>query len=166
MFKINSISAIIVVLFLMFTLSYAQPKRGYLIDKLDLTEKQLDEIQKLKDSHLKVMSDYRNELQKLAIDMRTEWRKSVPDKKKIESLIDKMNEIRNKMNKQRLNHWFEIYNLLDEKQKVKFKEFRENFFKDRFFDGPKFKREYFHRKRGFGQGLGPCGLGLGPWWDK
>lgn len=165
MFKVSIITTIFSVLFLMFTSSLAQPMRGYLIDKLDLTEKQLNDIQKLRDNHLKIMSDYRSELQKLAIDIRSEWRNPAPDKKKIESLMDKMNEIRNKMNKQRLNHWFEVYNLLDEKQKVKFKEFREDFFKDRFFGGPKFKREFFFRK-GFGLGLGPCGAGLGPWWDK
>lgn len=166
MFKGSLISTILSVLFLMFNSTFAQPMRGYLIDKLDLTEKQLNEIQKLRDSHLKFMSDYRNELQKLAIDIRSEWRNPSPDKKKIESLMDKMNEIRNKMNRQRLNHWFEVYNLLDEKQKIKFKEFREDFFKDRFFGGPKFKKESFFRKRGFGSGMCPCGLGLGPWWDK
>ncbi len=166
MFKVSAISTILVVFFLIFTSTFAQPMRGYLIDKLDLTEKQLNEIQKLRDSHLKVMSDYRSELQKLAIDIRSEWRNPAPDKKKIESLMDKMNEIRNKMNKQKLNHWFEIYNLLDEKQKIKFKEFRADFFKDRFFDGSKFRREFFFRKRGYGPGLGPCGAGLGPWWDK
>lgn len=145
---------------------FGQPYRGYLLDKLNLTDKQLSEFEKLRDEHLKKMSDFRNEIQKLAIDLRTEWRKSNPDKKKIDALTDKMSELRNKMQKQRLNHWFDVYNLLDEKQKEKFREFRSEFFKDGKFWGPKFRKDFPPRRPGFGRGLGPCGMGYGPWWDK
>ncbi len=87
-------------------------------------------------------------------------------KKKIEALTDKMSEIRSKMQKQRLNHWFDVYNLLDEKQKEKFREFRSEFFKDGKFWGPKFRKDFFPGRPRFGRGLGPCGMGYGPWWDK
>lgn len=144
---------------------FAQPRRPYLYDKLNLSDQQITQIEKLRDQHLKKMSDYRNELSKLAIDLRSEWRSSNPDKKKIESLQNKMNEIRTKMSQDRLNHWFDIYNLLDEKQKEKFREFRSEFFKDGKFWGPKIKKEFLPRRPGFGRGLGPCGMGYGPWWD-
>lgn len=144
---------------------FAQPYRGYLIDKLNLSDKQISEIEKLRDEHLKKMSDFRNELDKLAVDLRSEWRKSTPDRKKIESLTDKMSDIRAKMQKQRLNHWFDVYNLLDEKQKEKFRDFRSEFFKDKKFWGPKFRKDVFPRKPGYGRGFGPCGMGYGPLWD-
>lgn len=165
--KAKLILSIVFVLFLgLFVNLFSQPYRGFLIDKLNLSDKQLSELEKLRDAHLKKMSDFRNEIEKLAIDMRTEWRKSNPDRKKIDILTDKMSEIRNQMQKQRYNHWFDIYNLLDEKQKEKFREFRSEFFEDGKFWGPKFRKGYFLGKPGFGRGLGPCGLGYGPWWDK
>ncbi len=159
-------SAVLIILLGLMSNINAQPFKGPLMDKLNLTDKQITEIEKLRDDHLKKMSDFRNEIEKISIDLRSEWRKSVPDKKKIEALQDKMNEVRNKMQKQRLNHWFDIYNLLDEKQKEKFREFRSEFFKDGKFWGPKFRKDYFPRKPGYGRGLGPCGMGYGPRWDK
>jgi Spy/CpxP family protein refolding chaperone len=143
---------------------FAQPRRSYLYDKLSLTDQQISQIEKLRDQHLKKMSDYRNELNKLAIDLRTEWRSSNPDRKKIESLTNKMSELRSKMNQDRLNHWFDVYNLLDEKQKEKFREFRSEFFKDGKFWGPKFRKDLPLKKPGLGRGFGPCGMGYGPWW--
>jgi DNA gyrase/topoisomerase IV subunit A len=136
--------------------SFSQPKRTYIYDKLNLTEQQITQIEKLRDQHLKKMSDYRNELNKLLIDLRSEWRVLNPDKKKIESLTNKMNEIRSKMSQDRVNHWFDIYNLLDEKQKEKYREFRGGFFKDKKFWGPKFKREFFLGRPWFGRGSCPC----------
>lgn len=160
------LSLIVVVLFSWSATLLAQPYRGYLIDKLDLSDKQLNDIEKLRDDHLKKMTDLRSELEKLGIDLRSEWRKSSPDRKKIEALTDKMSEVRAKMQKQKLNHWFDVYNLLDEKQKEKFREFRSEFFKDGKFLGPKFRKEFFRQKPRIGRGFGPCGCGLGPWWDQ
>lgn len=158
--------AVLVLLFGWILNLNAQPFRGYLMDKLNLTDKQITDIEKLRDEHLKKMADLRNEIDKIAIDLRTEWRKFVPDKKKIESLTDKMNEIRSKMQKQRLSHWFDIYNLLDEKQKEKFREFRSEFFDDDKLWGPKFRKHHLRGMPGFGRGFGPCGIGYGPWWLK
>ncbi len=161
--KIFLVTVLILLFGLIFNLN-AQPFRGYLMDKLNLTDKQISDIEKLRDEHLKKMADYRNEINKLTIDLRSEWRKSLPDKKKIESLTDKIGELRSKMQKQRLNHWFEIYNLLDEKQKEKFREFRSEFLDDGKFWGPKFRKYRFRDIPEFGRGLGPCGMGYGPWW--
>jgi len=144
----------------------AQPKRPLIYDKLNLSPQQINQIDQLRDQHLKKMSDYRNELSKLAIDLRSEWRNLNPDKKKIESLVNKMSEIRSKMSQDRVNHWFDIYNLLDEKQKEKFRELRSEFFKDGKFWGPKFRKDFPPRRPAPGRGLGPCGMGYGPWWDE
>ncbi|MCX8057067.1 MAG: Spy/CpxP family protein refolding chaperone [Ignavibacteria bacterium] len=155
--------AIAVITIVFFGNLIGQPLRGYFRDKLDLTDKQIAEIEKLRDEHLKKMSDLKNELEKLAIDLRSEWRKSNPDRKKIEVLTDKMSELRARIQKQRLNHWFDVYNLLDEKQKEKFRELRSEFFKDGKFMGPKFRKDFPIRK----PGCGPCPCGMhGPWWDK
>lgn len=161
--KINFLTILLVMLVFAGSV-FAQPRRPYLYDKLNLTDQQISQIEKLRDQHLKKMSDYRNELSKLAIDLRSEWRNSNPDKKKIEALTNKMSELRSKMNQDRLNHWFDIYNLLDEKQKEKFREFRSEFFRDGKFMGPKFRKNLPPRKPGFNRGLGPCGMGYGPWW--
>lgn len=144
----------------------AQPLRWRLYDKLNLTDKQLEEIQKLQDEHIKNMLDLRNQLDKLAIDLKREWNKETPDKKTIQDLSKKMNDIRSKMQNLRINHWFDIYKLLDDKQKEKFQELRSKFierglgFKP-WFDG-RYKPKYYLPRRG----LGPCGAGLGPWWYK
>lgn len=146
----------------------AQPLRWRFYDKLNLTDKQLEEIQKLQDEHIKNMLDLRNQLDKLAIDLKREWNKETPDKKTIQDLSKKMNDIRSKMQNLRINHWFDIYKLLDDKQKEKFKDLRSKFIErcldfNPWFDG-RYKAEYYlyltHR------GLGHCGAGLGPWWYK
>jgi len=151
-----------ILIFLIYSFAFSQPLRYRLYEELDLTDKQIDEINKLRDEHFKSMSDLRNNLQKLYIDMRSEWRNPKPDKKKLESIQDKINDIRNKMSKQRLNHWFDIYNLLDDSQKEKFKKFRAEFF-GRFLSAPlspKQKEKIIIKKRFPGRGLGPCGMGF------
>lgn len=142
---------------------FGQPFRPYIYEKLNLTDKQITEVEKLRDTHLKRMSDYRNEITKLGIDIKSEWRSVNPDKKKIESFMNKIGDIRSKMNQERVNHWFDILNLLDEKQKEKFRELRADFFGDKKFWGRKYKKDFYPRKPGFGRGLGPCGMGFGPW---
>lgn len=142
----------------------SQPLRVYLYDNLKVTDKQRAEIDKLIDEYQKTMIDLRSELKKLYIDMKSEWKSSKPDKRKLESLQDKINDIRNKMSKQRLNHWFDIYNLLDETQKEKFRELRSEFF-SKFLDRPLLQKERIKIKKRFpGKGLGPCGEGFGPGW--
>ncbi len=162
----NFLMLVVAFLLSLNTITTAQPRREYLNDKLNLTQKQIDDIQKLRDEHFKVMSDYRNELQKLAIDLRAEWRKTNPDRKNIEKLMSKMNDIRAKMNQQRIDHWFNIYNLLDEKQKETFKKYRAEFWGERRFRKPGFGRGLFYGRPPMGKGWGPCGAGFGPWWDK
>ncbi|MGB9663387.1 MAG: Spy/CpxP family protein refolding chaperone [Ignavibacteria bacterium] len=157
--KINLLTIGLLIIVLVGSI-FAQPRRSYLYDKLNLTDQQINQLEKLRDQHWKKMSEYRDELAKMRIDIRAEWRKDNPDKKKIESLMNKMNEIHSKMNQDRLNHWFDIFNLLDEKQKEKFREFQGKFFKDGKFWDRKYYKEYF--KKGFG--FCPCGMGCGPWW--
>jgi DNA repair exonuclease SbcCD ATPase subunit len=165
--KAKLILSVFVILLTGFLMNVSsQPYRGYLMDKLNLTDKQLSEIEKLRDNHLKQMSDYRNELQKLSIDLRTEWKKANPDRKKIESITNQMSEIRNKMQKARLNHWFDVYNQLDDKQKEIFRDFRSEFFKDGRFWGPRFRKGFDRGFPRYGRGLGPCCMGFGPWWNK
>lgn len=115
-------------------------------DKLNLTDSQKEEIDKIRDAHQKDMIGYRSELQKLRIDLKNQWDAAKPDKKQIESIVDKMAAVRSKMNKERISHWFDVYNLLDDNQKQLFKEMRGKFregvkmrmhqFRDRFDERP------------------------------
>lgn len=109
-------------------------------EKLDLTADQKVQIDKLRDKHQKSMIDYQAEMKKLSLDVKNLWKAEKPDKKQIESATDKLSALRSKMQKEKLAHWFDVYNLLDDKQKESFKEMRQNFGKG--------MRQRMHRMRG------------------
>lgn len=108
--------------------------------KLDLTADQKVQIDKLRDKHQKSMIDYQAEMKKLSLDVKNLWKAEKPDKKQIESAIDKLGALKSKMQKEKLAHWFDVNNLLDDKQKESFKEMKQNFGKG--------MRQRMHRMRG------------------
>ncbi len=101
--------------------------REMIAKKLDLTKDQQAQIEKLCDNHQKMMVDYQADIKKLSIDLKNQWEAEKVDKKNIESAMDKIAQVKSKMQKERLGHWFDVYNLLDEKQKETFKMMREKF---------------------------------------
>ncbi|MBU2585725.1 MAG: periplasmic heavy metal sensor [Bacteroidetes bacterium] len=109
-------------------------------DKLDLSTDQQIQIDKLKDKHQKSMIDYQAEMKKLSLDVKNLWKAEKPDKKQIEAATDKLGALKSIMQKEKLAHWFDVYNLLDDKQKESFKEMRQNFGKG--------MRQRMHRMRG------------------
>lgn len=157
---INLSKALIVAILLLgVSIINAQPFRGIdarLADKLKLSDSQKEEIYKLQTDHQKTMIDLRSQLSKNIVDLRTAWRETNPSKKNIESLIDKISDIRSKMAKERANFHLNILSKLDDKQKKEFRELvppagpeRLKILKD--------KRYKFFR--------GPLGGGRGPMWN-
>jgi Spy/CpxP family protein refolding chaperone len=100
--------------------------------KLDLTKDQQAEIEKLRDIHQKSMIDYQAEMKKLLLDVKNLWKAETPDKEQIEAAMDNISALRSKIQKERLAHWFDVYNLLDDKQKETFKEMRQKFGEGKF----------------------------------
>ncbi|MCX8009968.1 MAG: periplasmic heavy metal sensor [Ignavibacteria bacterium] len=121
-----------------------------LVEKLNLTDKQKEDLAKLRAEHQKQMVDMKSEIQKLQIDLKTAWREKDLDRKKMEAITDKIAESRKKMAKLRLNHWFDVYSKLNEEQQLTFRKMsgmmmeklrmRGREFRDRFeddFRGPR-----------------------------
>lgn len=127
--------ALIPILLLSFFIGnlFSQPKDNFLFDKkfgrpliekLNLSDKQKEELAKLRSEHQKQMIDLKSEIKKLEIDLKSAWHEKDLDKKKIEAITDKIAESRKKMAKLRLNHWFDIYSRLNEEQKEIFRDMR------------------------------------------
>ncbi|MBM4176463.1 MAG: periplasmic heavy metal sensor [Ignavibacteria bacterium] len=100
---------------------------GMIAKELDLTKDQQAQIEKLRYSHQKAMIDYQAEIKKLSVDMKNQWKAEKVEKKNIESAMDKISQVKSQMQKVRLAHWFDIYNLLDDQQKETFKQMRHRF---------------------------------------
>jgi len=117
-----------------------------------LTDDQKAKIDELRIPHLKVMNNYRAELDKLEAELNLLEIADSPDTKKIDSKIDEISAVENKMAKERSKHQQAVRATLTPDQKV-------------FFDahgGKGYgKRGGKHQGQGYGQGQGNC-QGKGP----
>jgi len=87
---------------------------------LELTDSQKAEIDELtKDFRLEVAT-LRNELQSERLALRSLQRATNPDQKAIYAQIDKMSELRSRIQKRSVDHRMEIRNVLSEDQKTLF----------------------------------------------
>ncbi|MCK6605582.1 MAG: periplasmic heavy metal sensor [Ignavibacteriaceae bacterium] len=142
--------AILMISFLMLAISgtFAQPAPHFrwLHDKLNLTDDQEKKLDDIRTAHWDKMMSYRDEIQKLAIDMRALGRKDNITVSEYNKMKDQMQEVREKMKEERDSHEAAVLNVLDDAQKTEWL---------------KFKLNRPGRGNGFGKGLGPCG-GDGP----
>jgi Spy/CpxP family protein refolding chaperone len=91
--------------------------RADMAKALNLTDKQLTEIAKIKtDAQMKTL-DLRNEIQKNRLKIKEEMLKDNPSKTVIKNLTDKITTLQGKIKDIQIDKGFKIYNLLDANQK-------------------------------------------------
>jgi Spy/CpxP family protein refolding chaperone len=135
--------AMLVVSFVMDTSAQNRKfKRGdyghRMIENLNLTDDQQTKVDDLRIKHQKEMIDLRSDLDKARLDVRELKNKKDFNRSDLLSLTEKMNNIKNKIALARTNHQMDVYELLDDKQKEEWKDFRPM---------GKEKRMGFHDKR-------------------
>ncbi len=106
----------------------------------DLTEDQQTKIEALRTGHLKEMTAYRNQMNEFRAKKHTLMTSDNGDMKEINSVIDQMTGVHNKMMKASAKHRQDVRNLLTDDQKV-------------YFDARPMYR------RGNGKGMGRAGRG-------
>ncbi|MGC9375221.1 MAG: Spy/CpxP family protein refolding chaperone [Bacteroidales bacterium] len=108
----------------------------------DLTEAQQTKIESLRIEHWKEMNNYRNQMNELRARKRTLNTTDKTDLKEINSVIDRMTEVHNKMMKASAKHRQDVRKQLTDEQKV-------------YFDSMS------GRGRGYNRGAGRAGAGYG-----
>ncbi len=86
----------------------------------DLTEEQQNKIDALRVGHLKEMNTFRNQMNELRAKKQTLQTNDNADLKEINSVIDQMTEVHNKMMKTSAQHRQEVRSQLTDEQKVYF----------------------------------------------
>lgn len=86
----------------------------------DLTEDQESKIKDLRIDHLSEMNDFRNQINELRAKKHTLMTSDNSDLNEINSVIDQMTAVQNKMMKNRAKHRQEVRGLLTDDQKVLF----------------------------------------------
>ncbi|MGE5354258.1 MAG: Spy/CpxP family protein refolding chaperone [Acidobacteriota bacterium] len=97
------------------------PGRQKMLQELNLSQDQKDQIQKLRTEHQKQMVDYRSDIQKTRIDIKNLFTGNNPDEGKILDLSKKVSDIQADMKASSIKNWFQIYNLLNDQQKATFR---------------------------------------------
>ncbi|RCK77316.1 MAG: hypothetical protein IGBAC_1625 [Ignavibacteriae bacterium] len=117
------------------------PPLGRIIDRLDLTESQEKEFRKLNYDLQKKQTDLRAKIRTAQIELRELLDSEKIDRTAIEKKIKDIADLKLKLQMNRLDHWFAVNKILDEKQQ---KIWKEHFKKS----GPEFMREF----KKFGRG--------------
>lgn len=92
-------------------------KRDRIMKELNLTERQKEDIERLKLEVQKQMADKKASLEKLRIEMKEHMLKKELNEKDILALHGKMESLRSEMRDMQIKRWLETYKMLDEKQK-------------------------------------------------
>lgn len=158
--RIKTLSAFVIAL-LMITAPnlYAQKGRSYAKNKEfnknqvceripDLTEEQEAKIKELRVDHLKEMKPFRNQMNELRARKQTLMTTDNASLKEINSVIDQMTEVKNKMMKATAKHRQEIRNLLTDEQRI-------------FFDSRPMRGTRHGKGMRHGRGMHGGGYGMG-----
>ena len=138
------------------------PRLERLADRLDLAEKQIDQIKELREERLSERIELRKEMLRIQNELRGELLEDNPDADRVKKLAIKKGEIRTQMEIARLEHRLAMREILTPEQRDKLFMLR----------GPGMRGKLHREGRGFGHGRmgrtqgrrgapGP-GLGLGP----
>jgi len=93
------------------------PRFKHIIKELNLTEKQKEDISKIRSEYQKKIIDLKADLQKVRIDLKDEMRKVNLDEAKILSLNSKISDLHASIRESRTKMWLDSYKILDDKQK-------------------------------------------------
>lgn len=110
-----------------------------MIDQLNLTELQKQQIDNLRDKHQEQMIDLRAEQQKAKLENRKLRRSDNLNRSDLLNQTQKMNSIRNKISEARANHFMDVYDILTDEQRKVWKEL-----KSERRGNMDFKRKGFH----------------------
>jgi len=83
----------------------------------DLTPDQLEKMDALREANLKEMLPIRTDLEIKRIELEALWRADEPDAKKIVAKVKEIGDLQEKMEVARINHMFDIRNLLTPEQR-------------------------------------------------
>lgn len=126
--------------------------RHEMMQRLNLTDQQKDQIAKLRADFQKKMIADRAKIQELRVDMRTAIASDNPDRTAIEKISRSINDIQGQMKLDRIDHLFAVRGILTPEQQ---KTFRNEMMRlgeqARSWDGR-------HPMGGMGKGMGPGGL--------
>jgi Spy/CpxP family protein refolding chaperone len=114
---------------------------------LNLTEKQEDELAKLRLENRKEMIKLRAELQTLQLDLQALLEPREPDKAKVYAQLDKINKLKNEMAKMRIENSLQRRAILTDEQWNKIKKSRRFHHFDRFDQQSQGARHLFPRFR-------------------
>jgi len=87
-----------------------------MIQELDLTEEQQDQMKDLRYAHGKTMIDLRGNMKSAQLDLRKLKTDDEPNKKKIYAQIDQVGKARTAMDKAQVDHQLEVRKVLTEDQ--------------------------------------------------
>jgi Spy/CpxP family protein refolding chaperone len=95
------------------------PGQGRSSDKLELTDQQKPEFDKLRTEHLKKMIDQRAKVAVAEVDLRALFRAETPQKAAIEKKVKEIADLKTQAAVSRVDHWFAVQKILTpEQQKV------------------------------------------------
>lgn len=119
-----------------------------LLQELNLTQEQQDQIAKLRLDNQKKMVDLKADVAQTRLQIKEELMQKEPNEGKVIDLTKKVSSLQSQMKENAISMWFKTYRLLDDKQKEVFKKAAPGLM-ERGGDG--MMRRF--NKKGLGQGL-------------
>lgn len=95
-------------------------RKERMIAALDLTQEQVDQFEQLRLDHWKATKKNKDALKLKMVELETIVTDETPDTKKINSLVNDINDLRAKEFAAKIDHRLEMRALLDENQKIEF----------------------------------------------
>lgn len=93
--------------------------RKALAEKLDLTESQQSQFQKLRLEHEKKMLQGRNKVQEARLDLKALYLAEKPDRSAIEKTLKSISDLQHQQKMAMVDHWFMVHSMLTpEQQKI------------------------------------------------
>ncbi|TAK54908.1 MAG: periplasmic heavy metal sensor [Bacteroidetes bacterium] len=139
------------------------PDRREFMEKLDLTDKQQDQVKEYRSGFQKKNIELRAKVQTMRITLRELFDADEPNQSSIESQLTEISKIQNEMKLNATSFWFNVNKILTPEQRELWKEHREGMnqeFGNRMGMGP--GRGHGMKHRGFGgghRGRGNCSFG-------
>jgi len=88
-----------------------------MIEQLNLTDDQKNEVMELKTAHQKHMIDLQSELKKKMVDSKSIFMQNDLNESNVMDAINEKAEMKTNIEKEKVKFWFSVYNLLDESQR-------------------------------------------------
>ena len=118
-----------------------------MLNEINLTEQQREELTKLRLENQKEMIKLRADLRVLQLDLKTLLDAKEPDKTKVYAQVDKINNLRNEMTKKRIDFSLKTRTILTPEQWEKIKHLKEPLLGRRILLRERGRFNYFHSRR-------------------